>query len=94
MSCGVSCRHGSAPTLLWLWCRPDWEHPNAAGAALEKAKRERKKKRYCTEQLEHTLVFSVLLRGIESMLLISTVGLLIQPGMDRFYANYTLIACW
>ena len=20
--CGVGCRHGSDPTLLWLWCRP------------------------------------------------------------------------
>ena len=39
---------------LWLWCRPAataliitlaWEPPCAAGAALEKAKRERKKKK-------------------------------------------------
>jgi len=22
VSCGVGCRHGSDPTLLWLWCRP------------------------------------------------------------------------
>ena len=38
--------------LLWLWCRPvatalikslAWEPPNAAGVALEKAKRQKKK---------------------------------------------------
>ena len=22
MSCGIGCRHGSDPALLWLWCRP------------------------------------------------------------------------
>ena len=22
MSCGVGCKHGSDPVLLWLWCRP------------------------------------------------------------------------
>ena len=45
MSCGVGHRHGSDPTLLWLWCRPAatapirplaWEPPYAVGAALEK----------------------------------------------------------
>ena len=38
------------PALLWLWCRPvatapirplAWEPPYAAGAALEKAKRQK-----------------------------------------------------
>ena len=44
------------PTLLWLWCRPRpvatapigrlaWEHPHAAGAAQEMAKRQKKKKK-------------------------------------------------
>ena len=54
MSCGVGHRHGSDPTFLWLWCRPEatapirplaWEPPYAAGAALEKAKRQKKKKK-------------------------------------------------
>ena len=45
MSCGVSCRHGSDPELLWLWHRPAatapigtlaWEPPYAMGAALKK----------------------------------------------------------
>ena len=44
MSCGVGCRLGSDPTLLWLWCRPvaaaligplAWEPPYATGAAQE-----------------------------------------------------------
>ena len=52
MSCGVGCRHGSNLVLLWLWCRPvatapirplAWEPAYAAGAALEKAKRQKKK---------------------------------------------------
>ena len=53
VSCGVGCRRGSDPMLLWLWCRPAatapiqpiaWRPPYAAGAALEKAKRQKKKK--------------------------------------------------
>ena len=49
VSCGVCRRRGSDPELLWLWRRPAatapiqplvWEPPNAAGAALEKAKKK------------------------------------------------------
>ena len=52
MSCGEGCRRSSDPVLLWLWCRPvatapigplAWEPPYAAGAALEMAKRQKKK---------------------------------------------------
>ena len=54
VNCGVGHRHGSDPALLWLWCGPvatapirplAWEPPYAAGAALEKAKRPKKKNR-------------------------------------------------
>ena len=54
MSCGAGCRCGSDPVLLWLWCGPAatalirplaWEPAYAAGAALEKAKRQKKKKK-------------------------------------------------
>ena len=54
MSCGVGCRRSSDPVLLWLWRRlaataPNeslaWEHPYATGAALEKARRPKKKKK-------------------------------------------------
>jgi len=48
VSCGVGCRRGSDPKLLWLSCRPvaiapmrplTWEPSYAAGAALEKTKK-------------------------------------------------------
>ena len=51
MSCGVGCRCGSDPLLLWLWCRLAavaliqllvWELRHAAGVALEKTKRQKK----------------------------------------------------
>ena len=54
MSCGIGHRRGSDPALLWLWCGPAatapirplaWEPPYAAGAALEKAKRQKRKKK-------------------------------------------------
>ena len=54
MSCGVGCRRGSDPALLWLWRRPvapapfqalAWESPYAMGAAEEIAKRPKKKKK-------------------------------------------------
>ena len=51
MSYGVGRRHGSDPTLLWLWRRLvatapigrlAWERPYAAGVTLEKNKQEEK----------------------------------------------------
>ena len=54
MTCGVGCRRGSDPTLLWLWRRQAatalirplaWEPPYAAGAALEMAKRQKDQKK-------------------------------------------------
>ena len=51
MSCGVGCRRGLDPALLWLWCRLAaealfqplaWEFPYAAGAALKKKKAKEK----------------------------------------------------
>ena len=53
MDCGVGCRRGSDPTLLWLWRRPAatapirplaWEPPYALESALEKAKKDKKQK--------------------------------------------------
>ena len=44
MSCGVGCRRGLDPALLWLWCRPAaaapiqplaWELPYASSVALK-----------------------------------------------------------
>ena len=57
MSCGIGRRRGLDPELLWLWrrlaatapIRPlAWQPPYAAGAALEKAKRQKKKKKQTT----------------------------------------------
>ena len=49
-SCGVGCRCGLDPELLWLWCRPAataliqqplaWAPPYAASAALGKKKKK------------------------------------------------------
>ena len=52
MSCGVGCRCGLDPALLWLQRKPaataqirplTWEPPYAMGAALEMSKRPKKK---------------------------------------------------
>ena len=49
MSCGVGCRGGWDPTLLWLWPRPAavaqigplaWEPPYATGVALKRQKKK------------------------------------------------------
>ena len=51
VSCGVGCRRGSDPALLWLWRRLGatapipplaWEPPFAAGAALKRQKQTNK----------------------------------------------------
>ena len=54
MSCGVGCRHGLDPVLLWRWCRLEatapieplaWEPPYATGVALKRhTKKDQKKK--------------------------------------------------
>ena len=47
LSCGVVCRHGLDPILLWLWHRPAavaligplaWKPPYAVGTALKSKK--------------------------------------------------------
>ena len=68
LSCGVGCRHGSDPNLLWLWCRPvataligplAWEPPYATGAALkgQKTKKEERKKERNPISLFYFFVF-------------------------------------
>ena len=55
VSCGVGCKCGSDPVLLWLWCRlaaiapirpQAWELPYATGAALKS------KKKGCLQDLQ------------------------------------------
>ena len=54
VGCGVGRSHCSDPALLWLWHRleatapiepPAWEPPWTLGAALEKAKKQKEKKK-------------------------------------------------
>ena len=54
VSCGVGCRSGSDPALLWLWRRPvatapiralAWELPYATGMARKKEKQKQKQKK-------------------------------------------------
>ena len=54
MSCGIECRHGLDPALVWLWCRPEivaliqslaWEPPYAVGVALKRQKKILKNKK-------------------------------------------------
>ena len=54
MSCGVGCRCGSDPTLLWLWCRlvaaapirpPNLGTSICCGCGPKKAKKKKKKKK-------------------------------------------------
>ena len=65
MTCGVGCRLGLDPELLWLCCRPvvtapiqplAWEPPYAAGAAQETAKRQKKKKKKKSNRTERLSV--------------------------------------
>ena len=53
MNCGVGCRRGSDPMLLWLWCRPAttaltgplaWEPPYASGSGPRKGKKTKQNK--------------------------------------------------
>ena len=74
VSCGVGCRRGLDPALLWLWHRPvatapigplAWDPPYAKGAALEKTKEKKKKRRrmFCLCFLLGVLWFFVLSLG-------------------------------
>ena len=53
MNCGVDCRHGLDPKVLWLWCSLaaaapilalTWEHQYATGAALKKKEKKTRPK--------------------------------------------------
>ena len=77
-SCGISCRCGSDPVLLWLWCRSaaaapthplGRELPYAASAALkeEKKKRNQNKVTMCRSQLHYLLALWFLSSCITSL---------------------------
>ena len=63
MSCGVGCRRGLDPALLWLWCRLAaiapirplaWEPPYAAGVALKRQKQDKQKTNLVSPGLSST----------------------------------------
>ena len=70
VSCGVGCRWGLDPELLWLWHRlaavsliwpPAWDLPYAVGPEQKKKKRKKKKeKRKGASQLAYPWSFSFL----------------------------------
>ena len=69
MNCGVGCRCGSDPALLWLWhrlvatapIRPlAWEPPCAPQAALEKAKKQKIKNTKKRKKIKRLVTRSVL----------------------------------
>ena len=74
MSCGVGCRRGSDPALLWLWRRPvatapiqplAWEPPYAAGAAQEIATTTTKKTKDKKKKKDFQLCLNIFIHGIK-----------------------------
>ena len=45
VSCGVGCRRGSDPTLLWLWHRPALIQPLGLGTSICRGSSPRKDKK-------------------------------------------------
>ena len=77
MRCGVGCRRGSYPELLWLWHRPvatslirplAWEPPYAAETAQENGKKTKKTKTK-EHTRRHTIFFKANLKHDTSSLL-------------------------
>ena len=96
MSCGVGCKRGSDPALLWLWHRPAataqirllaWEPPNASGVALKRQKKKKKKKKKNSESKN---IGPVVLRFRQSLMPKSTkYELRSQPtGQDGHMTQY------
>ena len=55
VSCGVGCKCGLYPVLLWLWCRPAavaligplaWQPPYAEGVNLKNKKMKERKRKF------------------------------------------------
>ena len=83
VNCGVSCRRGLDPTLLWLWRRPAsaapiqslaWESPYVSGAALQSKKKKK------GEQVQAG-TYQRKLEPIRTYLNLLSISLL-QPGQN------------
>ena len=82
VGCGVGCRRGSDPALLWLWRRPvaaapiqplAWEPPYAVGAALKSNKNFKINYIY-THSFSHIILHHVPSQVISYSSLCYTVG--------------------
>ena len=76
MSCGVGCRRGSDPALLWLWLRLvatapirplAWEGPRVVGEALEKTEKKRQNPPQNNKKTHKNLFF---LNGVNYQLML------------------------
>ena len=79
MSCGVGCRHGLDPPLLWLWHRQvasapigplAWKPPYAVGMALKRQKKKKKRKENALSPVSRN--FPDCFQNAETGLIIST----------------------
>ena len=108
MSCGVGCRLGSDPALLWLWRRLAatapigplaWEAPYAAGAAQEMAKKKKKKQTTTMTSANRRVEVGKQVRGTSlSFDLRATLarrdGCKNTPGPAEVLTHYTLRSIW
>ena len=87
VNCGVSHRHGSDPTLLWLWCRPAaiapiqllaQEPPYAMGSALKS-----KKQNKTVTQLKSSLLPQKTREKTENGVTVSLISDLLALNIDR-----------
>ena len=89
MTCGVGCRHGSDPVLLWLWHRPAavslirllaWEPLYVADAALKK-----KRNKVTNHYRSHPWNFLSFEKGVFCMLSILHSCKTVNHKLDPYY---------
>ena len=99
-SCGVGGRRGSDLVLLWLWRRLAatapiqslaWKPPYAAGAALKRQKR--KKKRFIIKPLLYKCDFSDKAWSMASVISRSVIRLWPWAGHERQSVFLSMFSC-
>ena len=108
MSCGIGRRHSLDLALLWFWQRPAsrgpirplaWEPPYAAGVALEKTKKTKKKgrkeKNVILMKLEIFDFFAHgCIQGTSEVICCITARLCLQETHLRYLIFYCNIFLW